>query len=62
MYCVRERKYRGGAAPEKVREHITVARERLARDRGEVAKSAASVEFARNRLDSAFSALQRRFG
>ena len=62
MHCVRERKYRGGAAPQKVREHIAVARERLARDRAEVAKSAASVESARNRLDSAFSAMQRRFG
>lgn len=33
MYCVRQRKYRAGAAPERVREHVAAARERLAQDR-----------------------------
>lgn len=61
MHCVRERKYRSGAAPEKVNEHIAAARENLSRDRTAVAVAAERVEAARNRLDSAFAALQRRY-
>jgi hypothetical protein len=59
MHCVKERKYRGGTAPERVQEHISAARENVARDRQAVMSRAASIEAARHRLDSAFAALQR---
>jgi argininosuccinate lyase len=58
MHCVRERKYRSGAAPERVVEHIAAARERLAQDRQFVVKKAGAIDMARNRLDSAFAALK----
>ena len=61
MHCVRERKYRSGAAPEKVEQHIAAARENLSRDRVAVAATAERVEAARSRLDSAFATLQRRY-
>ncbi len=61
MYCVRQRKYRSGAAPERVVEHIVAARERLERDREFVTQKSGVIEAARNRLDSAFAALQRKF-
>jgi hypothetical protein len=58
MHCVRERKYRAGAAPERVVEHVAAAREILARDRVAVAKLVERLEMAHHRMDSAFSALQ----
>lgn len=60
MHCVRERKYRSGAAPERVTEHIAAARKRMADDRQFVVKKAAAIEAARNRLDSAFAALKKK--
>lgn len=62
MECVRERKYRGGAAPERVREHIAAARKNVGEDRKHVSEGSARVEAAQHRLDSAFAALQKRFG
>lgn len=59
MQCVRERKYRGGASPDRVREHIEVARANLDTDRQWAATRAASVEAARNRLDVAFADLEK---
>jgi len=60
MHCVRERKYRAGAAPERVAEHVTAAREQLARDRQFVTQKVAAIAASRNRLDSAFDALRRK--
>ena len=48
-----------GAAPERVVEHIAAARAILQQDKAAVALLAGRIEAARNRLDSAFSALQR---
>ena len=62
MSCVRERKYRGGAAPERVQEHIAAARANLANDRKQMVEYVGRLEAARNRLDGAFVALQKRFG
>jgi argininosuccinate lyase len=62
MQCVRERKYRAGAAPERVREHIDAAKNNLADDRTLVAARAINVEAARNRLDAAFSELEKQHG
>ena len=62
MHCVRERKYRGGAAPERVTEHIAAARENLAADRKHVVEWSGRVDAAQHRLDSAFAALKRQFG
>lgn len=61
MHCVRERKYRGGAAPEKVQEHIAAARSNLAADRKHVLTWMSRVEAAQKRMDSGFANLQRRF-
>lgn len=61
MECVRGRKYRGGAAPERVAEHIAAARKILAEDRAHVATLVERVEAARNKLDSAFAALRAKF-
>lgn len=61
MHCVRERKYRSGAAPERVLEHVAAAREHLKRDRQFVMTKVSAVEAARARLDSAFSALKRKY-
>ena len=61
MYCVRERKYRGGGAPERVVEHITVARERLAQDRKFVVEKAMAIEAAGQRMDQAFVDLQKKY-
>jgi len=60
MTCVRERKYRGGAAPERVQEHIAAARKNLAADRKHVIDWTGRVEAAQHRLESAFAALQKR--
>jgi argininosuccinate lyase len=60
MHCVRERKYRAGAAPERVVEHVSAARANVAEDRKFVVLAAGRIEAARNRLDGAFAALQRR--
>ena len=60
MSCVRERKYRAGAAPERVHEHIAAARKNLAEDRKAMVERAGRVEAARNLLDSAFTALKKR--
>jgi uncharacterized membrane protein YccC len=62
MQCVRERKYRAGAAPERVLEHIAAARTNLAEDRKFVVAAIGRIEAARNRLDSAFAELERRHG
>ena len=62
MHCVRERKYRGGAAPERVKEHIAAARANVTADRKHVTERAGRVEAAHHRLDSAFAALRERFG
>lgn len=62
MQCVRERRYRAGAAPERVQEHIEAARANLAADRKLVATRAAGVEAARNRLDVAFARLEKQHG
>ena len=59
MHCVRERKYRGGAAPERVLDHIQAARAILKLDRAELTRLAGRIDAARNRLDSAFAALQK---
>jgi argininosuccinate lyase len=61
MHCVRERKYRGGAAPERVTEHIAAARGNLARDRQFVVTKAETIERARRRLDGAFATLQSKY-
>lgn len=61
MHCVRERKYRAGAAPERVREHIDAARTNLAEHREFVASAVGRIEAAQHRMDSAFAALQRRY-
>jgi len=62
MQCVRERRYRAGAAPERVQEHIEAARALLAQDRKLVVARAAGVEAARNRLDVAFAKLEKQHG
>ena len=61
MYCVRERKYRAGGAPERVVEHIAAARERLKVDRAFVVQKAGAIESAHKRLDGAFAALQQKY-
>ncbi len=61
MHCVRERKYRAGAAPERVLEHIAAARSNVEQDRREVIARLQRIEAAHNRLDSAFASLQRKF-
>src|SRR4051812_3249647 len=61
MTCVRERKYRGGAAPERVREHVVAARKNVAEDRGHVLEWTQRVEAAEHRLTSGFAALQKKF-
>jgi len=62
MYCVRQRKYRAGAAPERVQEHIAAALVNVERDSRFVMERLQRTEMARNRLDSAFSALLARTG
>ena len=61
MHCVRERKYRAGAAPERVQEHIAFARKKLQADRHEVITRMQRLDASRHRLDSGFAALQRKF-
>jgi argininosuccinate lyase len=61
MQCVRGRKYRAGAAPERVNEHIAAARHQLALDRRFVAEKIGLIEMSRNRLDSAFAALHKAY-
>jgi argininosuccinate lyase len=60
MYSVRQRKYRAGAAPERVREHISQARRRLDADRRSVAELSDKLIASEHRLDTAFAALKRR--
>ena len=60
MHCVRERKYRAGAAPERVQEHIVAARAKLEQDRHEVVARMQRIEASRNRLDGAFADLRRK--
>jgi argininosuccinate lyase len=62
MQCVRERKYRGGAAPERVSEHIVAARAAVTRDRTQTLSLAGQITAAGHRLDEAFSALCRTHG
>ena len=62
MQCVRERKYRSGAAPERVKEHILAARANLARDRAQTTSIAERITAAGYRLDSAFTALRKTHG
>ena len=61
MYCVRERKYRGGGAPERVVEHIAAARERLAQDRKFVVEKAMAIDAAGQRMDQAFADLHKKY-
>jgi hypothetical protein len=61
MTCVRERKYRGGAAPERVVEHIAAARANVTADRKHVTEWSTRVEASQHKLTSAFAALQRRY-
>jgi argininosuccinate lyase len=61
MYCVRERKYRAGGAPERVVEHIAAARERLAQDRKFVVGKALAIEAAAKRMDQAFADLRKKY-
>lgn len=61
MHCVRERKYRSGAAPERVQAHIAAARENLVEDRRQLTTRTGRVEAAQKRMDSAFAALQQRY-
>jgi len=61
MHCVRERKYRAGAAPERVEEHIAAARANLEKDRHQVIERMQRIEASRNRLDGAFDDLRRKF-
>ena len=61
MQCVRERKYRSGAAPEKVLEHIAAAKENIAKDRKFIVEKIGAIEASRKRLDSAFTALKRKY-
>jgi argininosuccinate lyase len=61
MHCVRERKYRAGAAPERVQEHIAAARANLEKDRQAVASRIGRLEASRNRLDGAFADLRKKF-
>jgi len=58
MYCVRQRKYRAGTAPERVSEHIAAARSNVAKDRQFVIEAANRLDAARKRLDSAFHSLK----
>ena len=62
MQCVRERKYRSGAAPERVTEHIVAARANLARDRAQTTAIAERITAAGFHLDSAFTALRNAHG
>jgi hypothetical protein len=62
MHCVRERKYRGGAAPERVREHIGHARANISEDRKFVTAAMSRIEAAERRMTTAFAALQKRYG
>lgn len=62
MQCVRERKYRSGAATERVAEHIAAARANLARDRAQTTSIADRLAAAGYRLDSAFTALRQAHG
>jgi argininosuccinate lyase len=61
MYSVRERKYRGGVAPERVKEHITEARRRLATDTKTLTGLSDHVIGAERKLESAFAALKKTF-
>ena len=60
MSCVRERKYRAGAAPERVNEHIAAARTAIEADRAALAKLAGAEHASANRLDAAFAAVRER--
>ena len=62
MQCVRERKYRGGAAHERVLEHIVAAREALTRGRAVTTRLGAALDMAEHRLDGALSALRQEYG
>ncbi|OGA45344.1 MAG: hypothetical protein A3F74_05330 [Betaproteobacteria bacterium RIFCSPLOWO2_12_FULL_62_58] len=61
MHCVRERKYRAGAAPERVHEHIAAARANVAEDRKFVVSAVGRIEAAGHKMTSAFAALQKRY-
>jgi argininosuccinate lyase len=61
MECVRERKYRAGAAPERVLEHIAAARANIVEHRQFVISAVARIEAAGHKMSSAFAALQRRY-
>lgn len=59
MYCVRQRKYRAGAAPERVAEHIAAATANLHSEKTRLTGLSDRVLAARNKLDSAFAALRK---
>jgi argininosuccinate lyase len=52
----------GGAAPERVAQHIAAARKNLAADRAHVVALVAQVEAARRRLESAFALVREKAG
>ena len=59
MYSVRERKFRGGAAPERVLEHIAEARRRLNADNHKLTLLSDGILSSEHKLESAFSDLKK---
>jgi len=60
MHSVRERRYRAGAAPERVKDHITEARRRLDVDKRFLAGTSDRLIASEHRLDGAFAALKKK--
>jgi argininosuccinate lyase len=60
-YCVEQRHYRGGTAPERVREHVATARQKLSDHRIEVERLAGRVQASRDLLNSAFAKIQEQY-
>ncbi|HZL28858.1 MAG TPA: lyase family protein [Acidobacteriaceae bacterium] len=61
MNAVRERHYRGGVAPVRVREHIAAARTRMDADRVQLIQRSDHIHFARNKLDAAFTDIKSKY-
>jgi argininosuccinate lyase len=60
MYSVRQRRFRGGTAPERVVEHIEHARRRLGEDSETLRKLRDGISTAESKLMEAFADLKRR--
>ncbi len=58
MYCVRQRSYRAGTAPERVLEHVQEAKRRNSEDRVKLMKMSDAVSMSEKKLESAFSKLK----